>query len=309
MKKLRDGVEDYLALRRSLGFKLKRHGRFAREFAAAMEKRGETRVTTRSAIEWATEPQQLHPSEWAARLSSVRAFARYWSTIDTSTEIPPDGLLTFRPGRANPYLYTDEEIQRLFDAARSMSAQFPLHRSTYHCLLGLLAVSGMRISEALNLELRDIDWIEAYLTIRSTKFGKSRLVPLHPTAQMVLGDYVSQRNQFFSDRPTSAYFPSKTGARLDEGQVRRVFYRLSRQVGIRGASASRGPRLHDFRQHAVETLLRWYRSGEDVTRRLPILSTYLGHGHVTDTYWYLTNTPELMASAGERLERRWEGKQ
>jgi integrase len=207
-------------------------------------------------------------------------------------------------------LYTDEEIRQLLDAAKSMSAEFPLHRSTYHCLLGLLAVSGMRISEALNLELRDIDWMEALLTIRSTKFGKSRLVPLHPTAKMVLSDYVSLRNEFFSDRPTSAFFPSKTGARLDEGQVRRVFYRLSRQVGIRGASASRGPRLHDFRHRfAVETLLRWYRSGEDVTRRLPILSTYLGHVHVTDTYWYLTNTPELMASAGERLERRWEGQQ
>ena len=167
------------------------------------------------------------------------------------------GCCLSRPGRANPYFYTDEEIQRLLDAAKSMSAQFPLHRSTYHCLLGLLAVSGMRISEALNLELRDIDWVEALLTIRSTKFGKSRLVPLHPTAKMVLSDYVSLRNEFFCDRPTSVFFPSKTGARLDEGQVRRVFYRLSRQVGIRGASASRGPRLHDFRHRfAVETLLR-----------------------------------------------------
>ena len=310
MKKLRDGVEDYLALRRGLGFKLKRHGRFAREFAVAMEKRGETQITTRSAIEWATSQQQLHPSEWAARLSSVRAFARYWSTIDTSTEIPPEGLLPFRPGRANPYLYTDEEIRQLLDAAKSMPAQFPLHRFTYHCLLGLLAVSGMRISEALNLELRDVDWTEELLTIRSTKFGKSRLVPLHPTAKVVLSEYLSLRNEFFSECPTSAFFPSKTGARLDEGQVRRVFYRLSRQVGIRGASASRGPRLHDFRHRfAVETLLRWYRSGQDVARQMPVLSTYLGHSHVTDTYWYLTNTPELMASAGERLERRWEGQQ
>jgi len=310
MKKLRDGVEDYLALRRGLGFKLKRHGRFAREFAVAMEKRGETQITTRSAIEWATVQQQLHSSESAARLSSVRAFARYWSTIDTSTEIPPEGLLPFRPGRANPYLYTDEEIRQLLDAAKSMPAQFPLHRFTYHCLLGLLAVSGMRISEALNLELRDVDWTEELLTIRSTKFGKSRLVPLHPTAKVVLSEYLSLRNEFFSECPTSAFFPSKTGARLDEGQVRRVFYRLSRQVGIRGASASRGPRLHDFRHRfAVETLLRWYRSGQDVARQMPVLSTYLGHSHVTDTYWYLTNTPELMASAGERLERRWEGQQ
>ena len=148
------------------------------------------------------------------------------------------------------------------------------------------------------------------LTIRTSKFGKSRLVPLHPTTKDVLADYALQRIQRFPDRPTAAFFPSRTGARLDAGQVRRIFYRISRQIGIRGASASRGPRLHDFRHRfAVETLLRWYRSGEDVSRRLPILSTYLGHAHITDTYWYLTNTPELMASAGEFLEKRWAGEQ
>jgi integrase len=142
-------------------------------------------------------------------MSSVRAFARYWSTIDTSTEIPPDGLLPFRPGRAKPYLYTDEEIRQLLDAAKSMPTQFSLHRSTYHCLLGLLAVSGMRISEALNLELRDVDWMEALLTIRSTKFGKSRLVPLHPTAKVVLSDYVLLRNELFSDPSHLGILPFK----------------------------------------------------------------------------------------------------
>ena len=190
MKKLRDGVEDYLALRRGLGFKLKRHGRFAREFAAAMEKRGETRITTRSAIEWATGPQQLHPSEWAARLSSVRAFARYWSTIDTSAEIPPEGLLPFRPARANPYLYTDEEIRQLLDAAKSMSAQFPLHRSTYHCLLGLLAVSGVRISEALNLFRKLHERLASDAFSRMTRYGtwlndRKRAVALIVIAGMV----------------------------------------------------------------------------------------------------------------------------
>ena len=155
----------------------------------------------------------------------------------------------------------------------------------------------------------DVNWAEGVLTIRTSKFGKSRLVPLHPTTKDVLSDYALQRIQRFPDRPTSAFFPSRTGARLDPGQVRRTFYRISRQIGIRGASASHGPRLHDFRHRfAVETLLRWYRSGEDVRRRLPILSTYIGHSHVTDTYWYLSNTPELMAAAGDCLEKRWEGR-
>ena len=308
MRSLREGAEDYLALRRGLGFKLKRHARFVRTFVESLEKRGETRITTQSALEWATQPQHLQPSEWAARLSGVRAFARYWSSIDVATEIPPEGLLPFRARRARPYLYSELEVQRLLEEARSMPAQFSLQPLTYHCLFGLLAVSGLRISEALNLESRDVNWVEGVLTIRTSKFGKSRLVPLHPSTKDVLADYVLQRIQRFPDRPTSVFFPSRTGAHLDPGQVRRTFYRISWQIGIRGASASHGPRLHDFRHRfAVETLLRWYRSGEDVRRRLPILSTYIGHSHVTDTYWYLSNTPELMTAAGDRLEKRWEG--
>ena len=209
-EKLARWCEDYLALRRGLGFKLKRHGRFVREFVSALEKREETRITTQRAIEWATEPQHLHPSEWAARLSSVRAFARYWSTIVAATEIPPDGLLPFRPRRANPYLYTENEIQRLLEAARSMPVHFSLQRLTYDCLLGLLAVTGLRISESLNLaDVRDVDCTEALLTIRSSKFGKSRLVPLHPTTQKALAEYSSQRNRHFPDRPTAVFFPSK----------------------------------------------------------------------------------------------------
>jgi integrase/recombinase XerD len=307
MTTLREGAEGYLALRRGLGFKLKRHSRFVKEFTAWLENDGETRITTRLALEWATQPQHLQSAEWAARLSAVRAFSRYWNAIDGTSEIPPDGLLPFRTRRTTPYLYSNTEIEKLLQAAKSMPAQFKLHPFTYYCLLGLLTVTGLRISEALQLESRDIDWAEGLLTIRSSKFGKSRLVPLHPTTKEVLAEYVARRNHFFPDRPTAVFFPSRTGARLDAGQVRRVFYCLSRQIGIRRASDSRGPRLHDFRHRfAVETLLHWYRAGEDVRQRLPVLSTYLGHGHVTDTYWYLSNTPELMAAAAECLERRWE---
>jgi len=307
MTTLREGAEDYLALRRGLGFKLKRHGRFVREFTVWLENNGETRITTRLALEWATQPQHLQRAEWADRLSAVRAFARNWNAIDGTSEIPPDGLLPFRTRRATPYLYSTTEIQELLQAARSMPAHFKLQPLTYHCLLGLLAVTGLRISEALKLESRDVNWADELLTIRSSKFGKSRLVPLHPTTKKILAEYAARRNHIFPDHPTAVFFPSRTGARLDAGQVRRVFYCLSRQIGIRGASNSRGPRLHDFRHRfAVETLLRWYRAGEDVRQRLPILSTYLGHGNVTDTYWYVSNIPELMAAAGECLEKRWE---
>jgi integrase/recombinase XerD len=307
MKRLRRGAEDYIELRRGLGFKLKRHGRCVREFMSRLESCGESRITTGLALQWATQPQNLQPAEWAARLSAVRAFARYWNAIDGTSDIPPEGLLPFRFRPRTPYLYSNVEIQRLLEAAKSMPAQFKLQPSTYYCLLDLLTVTGLRISEALNLESRDIQWAESLLTIRTSKFGKSRLVPLDRTTKEVLAEYATRRNRLFPDCPTAVFFPSRTGARLDAGQVRRVFYYLSRKIGIRGASESRGPRLHDMRHRfAVETLLRWYRAGDDVRQRLPILSTYLGHGHVTDTYWYLSNTQELMEAAGERLDKRWE---
>jgi integrase len=308
VKTIAEAVRDYLALRRSLGFKLKKHRPLLEEFAKFLEQKRTSRITSLLALEWAVEPQHLQPVEWAARLSILRGFARYWSATDPMTEVPPFGLLSHRRNRAKPYLYSDEQIRQLLEAARTMRATHGLQPWTYHCLLGLLAVTGLRISEALNLRPADIDWSEGILTIRNSKFGKSRLVPLHTSSLTVLADYAARRDCLFAGRNAAYFFPSRRAGRLDEGQVRRTFYALSRQVGIRGPSASRGPRLHDFRHRfAVQTLLYWHHNGEDFRRRLPVLSTYLGHGHVTDTYWYVTATPELMSAVADRLDKRWEG--
>jgi integrase len=242
------------------------------------------------------------------RLSVVRGFARHWSATDPSTEVPPLGLLPYRPKRAQPYFYSDHEIQTLLKAAKSRPSIDPLRPCTYYCLFGLLAVTGLRLGEALNLRPGDMDWSEGILTIRGAKFGKSRLVPLHPSTCKVLANYAKRRNERFGVRSEGYFLINLNGNRLDKGEVHRAFYILSRQIGLRAVDASRGPRLHDFRHRfAVETLLRWYRNGEDPKRRLPILSTYLGHAHVTDTYWYLTGTPELLGAAAKRLEKRWEG--
>ena len=158
-------------------------------------------------------------------------------------------------------------------------------------------MAGLRISEARNLQTEDVDLQEGVLTIRGTKFGKSRLVPIHPSTCIVLSDYALRRDRWLARRP-AAFFVSSRGTRLDGAEIRRTFYTLSRQIGLRGPSDSHGPRLHDFRHRfAVETLVQWYRSGQDVERRLPILSTYLGHSHVAYTYWYLTACPELMGLA------------
>jgi integrase len=237
----------------------------------------------------------------------VRCFARYRSAIDPQTEIPPQKLLPYRPKRAQPYLYTDQEIEQLLEAALRLPPADGLRRWIYHALLGLLAVSGLRISEAIGLKLEDVDLSEGLLTVRGAKLGKSRLVPLHASTRQVLANYKSRRNDFLAGRSASYFFISQRCNHLDLGEVHRTFYLLSRQIGLRDPDSSSGPRLHDFRHRfAVETLLRWYRAGEDVERRLPVLSTYLGHVHVSDTYWYLTACPELMGLAVKRLERRWE---
>jgi integrase len=308
MNTWRKSVLGYIQLRRSLGFKLHDAQIGLLNFAAFLEAHGAHHITIPLAMQWAQHDPAARPAEWARRLSFVRGFARYRSAHDSKTEIPPWGLLPHRPGRARPYLYSDDEVRRLLEAAQQLPPAHGLQGRTYHCLLGLLSVTGLRLSEALNLQAEDVDLAEGILTVRGTKFGKSRLVPLHASTRKVLSDYAARRDRLLGRRPTPYFFVSKRGTRLDGGHVRRTFYHLSRRIGLRGASASHGPRLHDFRHRfAIKTLIRWYRSGQDPERRLPILSTYLGHVHVADTYWYLTACPELMGLVVKRLEKRWEG--
>ena len=306
MTSWRKAVEDYVEMRRRLGFKLLDTNVGLIDFASFLKQRRATRITNALAMEWAQQNKTAGPAQWAKRLGFVRGFARHWSAHDSQIEIPPCGLLPHRPGRARPYLYSDDEIRQLLHAARQLPSVHGLRGLTYHCLLGSLAVAGLRISEALSLQTEDVDLEVGVLTIRGTKFGKSRLVPIHPSTRKVLSDYASRRDRFLSKRPLT-FFVSGRGNRLYSADIRRTFYSLSRQIGLRGASDSHGPRLHDFRHRfAVETLVRWYRSGQDVERRLPVLSTYLGHVHVADTYWYLSACPELMGLAVKRFEDYWE---
>jgi len=306
VKPWREAVEEYIEMRRGLGFKLLEAKVSLINFASFLKQRGAAHITISLSMEWAQQDKTARPAEWARRLSFIRGFARHWSAHDSQTEVPPSGLLPHRPGRARPYLYSDDEVRKLLQAALQLPSVRGLRGPTYNCLLGLLAVTGLRISEARNLRTDDVDLNEGILTIRGTKFGKSRLVPIHPSTCTVLSDYASQRDRFLARRP-DMFFVSGRGTRLDGGEIRRTFYYLSRQIGLRGASDSHGPRLHDFRHRfAIETLVQWYRSGQDVERRLPILSTYLGHVHVADTYWYLTACPELMGLAVKRFEDYWE---
>ncbi len=313
MNTLREALTDYLAMRRNLGFKLVETGRGLFDFVSFLEQQKHTYITVRLALEWAQLPASAQPAHWARRLSWVRTFARYYSTIDLRTEVPPLELLPFKAKRIQPYLYTDKEVRQLLKAALNLPLASPelnaLQRQTYYCLLGLLVITGLRIGEALNLKMEDVDFNEGLLVVREAKLGKSRLVPLHASTLRVLSDYLLHRARVLKGRTATYLFISNRGNRLDGAQVHRTFYFLSRQIGLRGQKSSRGPRLHDFRHRfAVKTLLNWYRNGEQVENRLPVLSTYLGHVHVNDTYWYLTACPELMEEAVKRLEQRWEVK-
>lgn len=309
MNTLRNAVDEYLAMRRALGYRLQDAGVTLPAFVSFLEQHGESHITIASALEWSQIPSGANPARWAKRLSDVRGFARYRSAIDPRTEVPPRGLLPHGKDRAQPYLYTDAEIQRLMDAALRLPPADGLRPWTYYCLFGLLPLCGLRISEALSLQRTDVDLQEGLLTIRHTKFDKSRLVPVHASTQQVLAAYARKRDRLLGRQSSQYFFVSDRGTRLAGPSVRQTFYNLSRQTGLRGLSDRKGPRLHDFRHRfAVRILELWYRSGQDVDRCLPILSTYLGHVRVSDTYWYLSLCPELAGLATARLERRWEGR-
>jgi len=304
MSTLRELLQDYLTMRRALGFKLRTEGIALLSFVAFMEQARAEFISTDLALAWAKQPTSVQPAQWARRLSCVRCFARYCSAIDPHTEIPPLGLLPFPHQRPSPYFFTDENIDRLLQDALQLPAKDALANHTFYCLLGLLSVSGLRICEALGLTLNDVDLDEGILAIHSTKFGKSRLVPLHTTTVEVLTDYRERRERFLAGRQVPHWFVNSRGGRLGYDGVLRAFHRLTAALPSQPGRAR--PRLHDLRHRfALVTVVHWYRDGQDVQRRLPVLSAFLGHVQVSDTYWYLSACPELLDAAKERLERHW----
>jgi integrase/recombinase XerD len=301
MSNLHEEIDNYLSVRRSLGYKLKRAERFLHDFASFLEQSGSATITTDLAVEWAMRPTNADQSWWAARLRPIRVFAKHQHAIDPLTEIPPDDILTQQSRRAEPYLYTEDEIVALQQAARTIRP--PLGQVTYETLIGLLAVTGVRVGEAINLDCDDVDWSEGLILVRQAKFNKTRRLPLHPSTMDALRHYQQIRNKRCLKPSTAAFFVSTTGTRLLYENVQRCFHALTQQVGIVARNERCRPRIHDLRHRfAVTTLIHWYRDGYNVDAELPKLSTYLGHASPSSTYWYLTATPELMGLAAQRLE-------
>jgi integrase len=299
MTPLQSALEDYLTIRRALGHKLQRAEKLLSDFVGYVEAGPEHRVTIELAIAWATLPSTGSTSWWAIRLSAVRGFATYLHALEPTNEAPPTSLLPTRYHRAVPYLYSDKDVIGLMGAAETLGS--PLRVLTYRTLIGLLAVTGMRVGEALQLDQTDLDHELGLLTVREGKFGKSRELPLHLSTIDALRAYLNQRDRLHPKVP--AMFISRSGARLLYGNVNWTVRCLIRRAGIKPRSNGCRPRLHDLRHSfAVRTVIDAYRTDADVAARLPVLSTYLGHVHPANTYWYLSAAPELLGLAGERLE-------
>jgi len=304
MSALRTAFHDYLAVRRALGYKLRLEGRLLSRFVDFVERSGAEYITTELALNWATQPVNAQPSQWANRLAMVRRFARYCLPSDPRTLLPPPDLLPHHYRRVAPYIYSDEEIIRLLKAARQLPSTIGLRPHTFATLFGLYVATGLRANEALHLARDDVDLVNGVLTIRDTKFGKARFVPLHPSTQRALQRYATIRDRLCRNPGTPHFFLSDRGKCVTYDMLRWTFVKLSHQTGLRAPGQSHGPRLHGFRHRlAINTLLKWYRRGLDVERHLPVLSTYLGHAHITDTQWYLTATPQLLRYALGRVER------
>lgn len=305
MTALRQALDNYLALRRALGTALYGPGLALGHFVDFLDAHRASFITTEMALRWATAPAHLTPAGRARRLGEVRRFAAWQRVADPRTQIPSQALLPDCYRRRPPYIYTDEEIERIIDQAMRFPSPKGLRGRTYGTLFGLLASTGLRLGEALALDRDDVDLDAGVIAVRRAKFGKSRFVPIHDSTCCALRRYAKQRDQQIRPTSQAAFFLSEGALRISQDAARYHFMVISRAIGLRppgkGHRHGHGPRLHDMRHRfAVKVIIRWYREGRDVERELPKLSTYLGHVHVADTYWYIESVPELLQLATER---------
>jgi integrase len=300
MTPLQSKVQDYLIVRRTLGYRLEREGMWLPDFVSFLEQRGSEFITTELALAWATQSTFASAQSQGQRLTMVRNFAKHLRGYDPRTEIPsPDLIPVFRQ-RLTPYIYSMQEIRALLQACFRLNG--PLKPHTYHAYFGLLAVTGMRLSEATDLDCCDVEMSKRILTIRNSKFGKSREVPVHLTTMDVLREYAKKRNESFPRAKSPSFFLSQSGTRLLSQNIWKTFDCLRAWAHL-GQPDLPSPRIHDLRHtFAVRTLTRWQSEEAGVSHRIAILSTYLGHVNPSSTYWYLTGTPELLGLAAKRLE-------
>lgn len=304
MNNLSQELDRYLTLRRSLGYDLRTSERVLRKFVAFAAQENAEHLTTQLFQRWQPAFGHAHRATWAARLGMVRLFAQWLHGLDARHEVPPQALIPYRYRRARPYIYSAEEIRSLIAAAAELPSANGLRRLTYAALFGLIAVTGLRISEAIALDVSDVNLEIGVLTVRRGKLGKVRLLPVSESAQAQLARYAQERDRLLGTRPTS-FFVSDQGQRPTDCAVRYNFAVVCQHLGLRPTQRfhrqGRGPRIHDLRHtFAVQTLLHWYRTGKDPAQEMIQLTTYLGHASPASTYWYIEAVPELMELAAQR---------
>lgn len=302
---LRDTVEAYLAYRRHAGFGLRIEGQQLLSFARFAEQCGhQGALTLDLALRWASASRRPGPLTAARRLEVLRGFARYCQRFDPATEVPPVRLLGRGHRRLTPHIYTDSELRALLAATEMLFPPGGLRGAMCCAVFGLIASTGLRLSEATSLTRTDVDLHQGLLHVRHGKFGKSRDVPLHSTTTRALQRYAKRRDRNPSTNRIDAFFVGDYGRRAKSNAIEYAFRRLRRDLGWSARGDHRVPRIHDLRHTFVcRTLQRWYETDVDIDSHILALSTYIGHAKVTDTYWYVTATPELMAIAGTRFER------
>jgi integrase len=306
MSALHDALSDYLAMRRTFGTKYKWPESSLRKFVDFIETEGAGYVTTELAMLWTLQPEGVQPATYAGRLSIVRGFAIWLQAMDSRTQVPPERVLPAKYRRPKPYIYSDDEISDLMNAADQLCSASGLRAATFKTLIGLLAATGLRPGEALKLDVKDVDLASSVLAVRESKFGKSRLVPLEQTTNAALLGYSTFRDAVLPQRETPSFLVTERGSRPMGCAVRRTFAILCQNIGLRPRRhrrSGRGPRLQDIRHtFATRRLVKWYRTDLDVDRLMPHLATYLGHVRTTETYWYIQAVPELLLLATKRME-------
>jgi integrase len=304
-------VDQYLAERRRLGFELRSMGHGLARFARYVAKVGhQGPLTVDLMAAWARQAESGHGDRatCARRLQMLRPFTGWLRQFEPATQVPDEAVFGRVPGRMAPHVYREQEIVELLAAARQLGPPDGLRAAVMETLFGLLACTGLRIGEALGLQEGDVDLKGEVLSIRQSKFGKSRLVPLHPSAVEALARYRTQRTRYVRTTPETPFFVATRGRLLGQPvgdhQARRIFDQLRKQLGWVDRGSHGAPRVHDLRHaFAVRRLVLWHEQGMDINQRMLALSTYLGHAKVSNTYWYLTGVPELMGLVGQRFER------
>lgn len=304
MSPLANELDRYLTLRRGLGYELGSIERILRSFIRFAEQENARYISTELFLRWQAAFGHANRHTWAGRLGSVRRFAQWLHGIDPHHEVPPQRLLPVHARRARPYIYSDEQLRRLIETATELPSLNGLRALTCSTLFGLIAITGLRISEALSLNAADVDLDAGVLTLRRGKFGKARLLPIADSATRRLAAYARERDRLLGVA-SEPFFVSERGERLSACNARYNFALVCQRIGLRAAEKfgrhGRGPRIHDLRHtFAVRTLIHWYRTGQDPAREMIKLTTYLGHANPAHTYWYIEAVPELLELAAQR---------